>query len=597
MFIRKFIKKQLILAVITFLMLGVVILGSSYALFQKTVVDEKTQSLNIGDLNIAFLQKNQQGNFEDQLADTNAISLNNIFPKTDAEATSDDNNIYTFVIHNSGAIAYSYKISLDDTENKCTTNDCVNLYPFLRYKLNDDNPWMLGNLVELNACDETSDKWSCQIYNYVINPGETHSFTLKLWLAEASKYNVPDEVLGKEAHLNINIEGEATNIRAPKGWTYAKEGTLLYGIKQNQDRAYNENYNPKNKALTTPGQQISTIDEGLRDAQDDYGTSYYFRGAVDNNYVVFAKMCWRIVRIDGQGNTKLVLYNYNSDKENITNPCNVTGGNLAFARYSGDTYKSIFNTNYNKNTYVGYMYSNTPDSSNYLEAHANDNDSTILTNLKTWYDANFNDTQKNLLADTIWCNDKRLAENGYTPNGDTSYVNTGLGAQNTAYAATQRLVSDTAWAAKADATPILKCGRTREDNKISKFTAQDTTYGNAKLNTTKGGTTKYYKIGLLTADEIAYAGGKFIQDNTSYYLNQNASSSYWWSLSQFNFKGSVAYVFGVHTSGFLANAYVHYTDFAVRPAVSLIPTVKYTVDTESEYNPGTMNNPFVITGI
>ena len=39
-------------------------------------------------------------------------------------------------------------------------------------------------------------------------------------------------------------------------------------------------------------------------------------------------MCWRIVRIDGNGNTKLVLYNYNSSD------CTITGNTLAFARYS-----------------------------------------------------------------------------------------------------------------------------------------------------------------------------------------------------------------------------------------------------------------------
>lgn len=28
---------------------------------------------------------------------------------------------------------------------------------------------------------------------------------------------------------------------------------------------------------------------------DDYGTSYYFRGEVTNNYVEFANKCWRYV--------------------------------------------------------------------------------------------------------------------------------------------------------------------------------------------------------------------------------------------------------------------------------------------------------------
>ena len=40
---------------------------------------------------------------------------------------------------------------------------------------------------------------------------------------------------------------------------------------------------------------------------DDYGTSYYYRGGVEDNYVNFAGMCWKIVRIEGDGSTKLIL--------------------------------------------------------------------------------------------------------------------------------------------------------------------------------------------------------------------------------------------------------------------------------------------------
>ena len=44
---------------------------------------------------------------------------------------------------------------------------------------------------------------------------------------------------------------------------------------------------------------------------DDYGTSYYYRGNIPNNYVIFAGKCWRIVRVDGAGNIKLFLWNNN----------------------------------------------------------------------------------------------------------------------------------------------------------------------------------------------------------------------------------------------------------------------------------------------
>ena len=42
-------------------------------------------------------------------------------------------------------------------------------------------------------------------------------------------------------------------------------------------------------------------------APDDYGTSYYYRGMVENNYLNFNNMCWRITRIEGDGSIKLIL--------------------------------------------------------------------------------------------------------------------------------------------------------------------------------------------------------------------------------------------------------------------------------------------------
>ena len=66
--------------------------------------------------------------------------------------------------------------------------------------------------------------------------------------------------------------------------------------------------------LTTPAVSASGENEStLSETEDDYGTSYYFRGNVKNNYVNFAGMCWRIVRIEGDGSTKLILEDKNAE--------------------------------------------------------------------------------------------------------------------------------------------------------------------------------------------------------------------------------------------------------------------------------------------
>lgn len=159
---------------------------------------------------------------------------------------------------------------------------------------------------------------------------------------------------------------------------------------------------------------------------DDYGTSYYFRGAVENNYVEFAGMCWRIVRVTGDSSIKLVLYNNNQEGE--TNPCSINSTTGPFARYDENDdsiYISAFNINNTRNAYVGFLYGT---GSTYALEHANTNKSTILNNLEAWYERdNKFALYENLLSDTIWCNDKSLMSG------------TGVSTQTTDYGAMNRI--------------------------------------------------------------------------------------------------------------------------------------------------------------
>ena len=111
----------------------------------------------------------------------------------------------------------------------------------------------------------------------------------------------------------------------------------------------------------------NTTEAVMASTEDNYGTSYYFRGTVDNNYVEFANKCWRVVRVDGNGNIKLILHNDNTSK--VSNPCALVNNSdeAAFAHYDGTTYTSPFNSNSEDNTYVGFMYG-TAGSSDYLNS-------------------------------------------------------------------------------------------------------------------------------------------------------------------------------------------------------------------------------------
>ena len=312
--------------------------------------------------------------------------------------------------------------------------------------------------------------------------------------------------------------------------------------------------------ITTPGAAISTASEALlASTEDDYGTSYYFRGAVKNNYVEFANKCWRIVRVGGDGSVKLILHNDNT--AGAANPCAAANNSAsaAFARYSGTTYKSAFNINYNDNADVGFKYG-TPGSSTYEATHANTNKSTILTNLEAWYDKNNLKDYEKVIADTVWCNDKtNVTDTTFNPWNWSNLNGLGYGTNVTFYGATQRLVSTSGSAGGTG--PSLKC-----NGELSKITS---------------------KVGLITADELAFAGYAYVQNNTTTYLQENSTDTYWWSLSPFYFNGSFAYVWGVRGGvGYFGSNGVSNAS-CVRPSISLKPSTNVTGN-------GTSEKPYVV---
>ena len=303
----------------------------------------------------------------------------------------------------------------------------------------------------------------------------------------------------------------------------------------------------------------NTTEALLASTEDDYGTSYYFRGAVKNNYVEFANKCWRIVRVGRDGSVKLILHNDNTT--GASNPCNSANNseNAAFARYSGTKYKSSFNSNDNDNAYEGFKYG-TVGSSTYEATHANTNKSTILTNLETWYNNNLK-TYESVIDDTVWCNDKtNVTDTSYNPWGFSNVNGLGYGTNITYYGATQRLVSNSDSAGGTG--PSLKC-----NGELSKINS---------------------KVGLITADELAFAGYAIGIGNTTTYLQENATEdTYWWSLSPEFFHGSYASVWGVGGGRGYFDRDTVLKARGVRPSISLKPFTNVTGN-------GTSSAPFVV---
>ena len=256
---------------------------------------------------------------------------------------------------------------------------------------------------------------------------------------------------------------------------------------------------------------------------------YYFAGDAKNNWVKFGGFYWRIIRTNHDGSIKLLYAG--------TSPDTTSG-------YIGT---SSFNSTDKDPMYVGYKYGTTGSLEN---NRLNTNDSTIKTYIDNWYKNNLTAYTKYLSNDAVYCNDRELAS-GSTYSTSSSFN----------YASYGRLYTNK--------TPTYNCTNIKD--------AFSGSNSEAKLT---------YPIGLMTADEIAYAGGKEFTSLPSpyawYYLNSAGESitgsTYWWSLSPFGWSGSYSTVWVVFVSsnpGYLSYIRANDTSYGVRPAISLKTCIKY----------------------
>ena len=277
---------------------------------------------------------------------------------------------------------------------------------------------------------------------------------------------------------------------------------------------------------------------GIYSAEDDLGTSYYFRGNVTNNYVNFAGKAWRIIRINGDGTIRMIYDSLATEgRRDSTLLVN----------------SSDFTAPMDDNAYVGYMYG-TAGSSTYESTHSNSTNSPIKNAVDQWYDKNIVNTgYEDYVADAIYCNDRSV------------YEGTGIGTAETGYMPGNRLSSS---------TPTLKCV-----NKNDRFT-KSTTLGNGKL-------TK--KVGVVTSDEVMYAGATSSESN-AYYLYEilNDSSNGSWTMSPIAFSNG-----GVYSSCVLNGAIYASPDICYFTSNYAIPVISIKGDAIIS-GTGTSNNPFKV---
>ncbi|MBQ4263636.1 MAG: hypothetical protein IJB83_05305 [Bacilli bacterium] len=376
-----------------------------------------------------------------------------------------------------------------------------------------------------------------QIYNdLAIKSNTSKTISLYIWIEYAEGVDQLD-MLGTE--LNANLVLESTDKRI-----YTLYDKILA---DNQGGQSDENIDFSQISSDTNGNGLYyTSRTDVTEDLDGDGTGdrvYYYRGAVTNNNVRFGGFCWRIVRTNEDGSVRL---RYNGEYSNGT--CPVTGTAVRINSQNYAFYGSFNNQKYNE-----YIWED------------GTGESLAKTTIDEWYTSSGLESYADKIANVPYCADK---SNPTTPT-------TGSYTSYTFYGAANRLTdySGSSIIAKSNAQPTYKCADIEDKHTV----AGDSWGGNGKLSK---------PIGLLTADEVAFAGGQR-SSNSTYYLYTGA---HYWTISPFRWTGSIAYSFNLSSTGYLFFNFYDVSDTnALVPAVSL--RAETMVNAEGD---GTYTNPYVV---
>ena len=590
-------KNTIIIVIVLLLILGI---GFSYAWWRYTAIQDKT---NVGVSKCFSIELANQAN---------EINLTNMYPITDEEGRK--LTPYTFTLKNTCSVSAKYSLNMEMLEGTTLNSN------YLAVLVNNKNIKLLSSYNTATTVIGGSTE-SRTLDTGILAPNGSKYYSISLWMDKS--VTLSDAAQNKVFKSKVVVDAVAAKTAIEK--IIASVDTTGKCPTINSDGTVNVT-----KAESTDGYVCS--------ASDTYGTSYYYRGNVTNNYVKFADKYWRIIRVNGDGTVR-VIYDGTS--------ANVNG------KYSEDRFvgTSEFNISSDDNAYVGYMYgekdSVVEDASQYGTTSWTNTSSYYVAKEYTYNASTDRFTLKDpvavlttdLTADYIGYYSDNSTSNYYSNSmiyqitsittGDTSatvgykriyygtsskevaqtntndstiktyldnwYKTNISGTENEQYLADNIFCNDRSFSSSNSGTGAgmvdtqyhwydrnasksnLKCPQQNDA-----FTVSDTINGNGALT---------YPIGLITLDETILAGG-WNTFNRGYYLY---SGSWYWTSSPDSFGSLFAFVHiadgGSDAPDYSSNGSplgsfsVNSPDGGVRPVLNLSPEVLKNGD-------GTMNNPY-----
>ena len=395
--------------------------------------------------------------------------------------------VNTFTVKNQSKDIYKYNIVIKDLINTFVTTG------YLQYKItSSDGGYSMNEYKDVPKSNIGTD--IILGYNISIDKDKTHTYSVEFRYLNSTTES-QNEDMGKELSGTLYIDDKEVTI-----YGEYEEGTLGYKIlEDNSVRGVRSDFTKSFNSTNTGVLYTST--ESIAGSVPE--TVYYFAGDARNNWVKFGGYYWRIIRTNHDSSIRLLYVGTSTD---------TTEG------YIG---KSAFNTKYNDSMYVGYMYGTSGSLEN---NRTNENSSLVKQYIDNWYDGTrtivdsskqtaYTDTSANKLIDyseylsqdAVYCNDREIGKGTYTATGSSDFR----------YATYIRLF-------KSPMSPSYNCTNSKDAFSLNN--------SEAKLT---------YPIGLMSADEVAFAGGHTYISLFSPYVwfNLNSKNEFiskdtvWWTIS------------------------------------------------------------------
>ena len=567
-------KKQIIITLVAIISLIVITVGVTYAFFNYAKEGTTDNTIQTGSITFLYTEVSGVGK---------GISLTEAYPVADSigKVQVGEGKIFDFKVTSN--ISMNSNIGYQVTARKKTgstlANSAVKVY--LTEVNGTEQELLLSKYSELSQTDKVDiSKYDERILYEATVPANTSNyeknFRLRMWVSDDTDFT-DGSMNDKTFTLTVNVYADGKVVTDNLDTTNTLDSitvsdctldpafnsaTTEYSCTvKNNISTVNVNATATSTKAKVRGLGAKDLVEGkntlpIRVIAEDGSEKIYnvnvtrkagatsLKNEIMKNTVVTANP----TLTTSSNNTSDASGLYKSTATNTGNPTYYFRGNVNnnYVSFAGQTWRIVrvnedgtirivmqdginsnaniaFNSNYNNYTYMYYT------------------NSQAKTTLESWYQTNIGskaDLAKNVASGAYYCEQAKAKVSSSYTSGN---------ANMTLY---------------SSYTPDFKCSSD----------------GNGKGVVSTS-------VGLLTYDEVVYAGGYYAQNNSNYYLNNPAI--YWWTMSPAGFASGTSYVWFVSTAGNINRNYVTSAD-RLRPVLILNADTLVTGD-------GTSSDPFVVS--